>query len=63
MDTSVMTLTFRYQPSNVAHCFGTLGVMFPERVVLGIGTGESLNEVPAIGMHWPEPKERFARLR
>lgn len=61
--TSVMTPTFRYHPSIVAHCFGTLGVMFPGRIILGIGTGESLNEVPATGMHWPEMKERFARLR
>ena len=37
--------------------------MFPGRVVLGVGTGESLNEVPATGMKWPETKERFARLR
>ena len=32
-------------------------------MILGIGTGESLNEVPATGMQWPEPKERTARLR
>jgi alkanesulfonate monooxygenase SsuD/methylene tetrahydromethanopterin reductase-like flavin-dependent oxidoreductase (luciferase family) len=37
--------------------------MFPNRVVLGIGIGESLNEVPVTGMRWPEPKERLARLR
>ena len=37
--------------------------MFPERVILGVGTGESLNEVPALGMAWPEPKERTARLK
>jgi len=61
--TSVLTPTFRYHPSIVAQVFGTLGVMFPGRVVLGVGTGESLNEVPAIGMKWPETKERFARLR
>ena len=61
--TSVMTPTFRYHPSVVAQCFGTLGAMFADRVILGIGTGESLNEVPATGLHWPEPKERFARLR
>jgi coenzyme F420-dependent glucose-6-phosphate dehydrogenase len=61
--TSVMTPTFRYHPSIVAQAFGTLGAMFPGRVVLGIGTGESLNEVPATGMPWPEFKERFARLR
>jgi coenzyme F420-dependent glucose-6-phosphate dehydrogenase len=61
--TSVLTPTFRYHPSIVAQCFGTLGAMFPGRVILGIGTGESLNEVPATGLPWPEAKERFARLR
>jgi coenzyme F420-dependent glucose-6-phosphate dehydrogenase len=61
--TSVLTPTFRYHPSIVAQVFGTLGAMFPGRVVLGVGTGESLNEVPAIGMKWPETKERFARMR
>jgi coenzyme F420-dependent glucose-6-phosphate dehydrogenase len=63
MGTSVLTPTFRYHPSLVAQAFGTLGQMFPGRVVLGVGTGESLNEVPATGMQWPEFKERFARLR
>lgn len=63
MGTSVLTPTFRYHPSVVAQVFGTLGSMFPGRVVLGVGTGESLNEVPAIGIKWPEMKERFARLR
>ena len=63
MGTSVMTPTFRYHPSIVAHAFGTLGCLFPGRIILGIGTGESLNEVPATGMEWPEMKERFARLR
>jgi coenzyme F420-dependent glucose-6-phosphate dehydrogenase len=63
MGTSVLTPTFRYQPSIVAQAFGTLGVMFPGRVILGVGTGESLNEVPATGLPWPEPKERTARLK
>jgi len=63
MGTSVLTPTFRYHPSYVAQAFGTLGAMFPGRVILGVGTGESLNEVPATGMAWPEFKERFARLR
>ena len=61
--TSVLTPTFRYHPSIVAQVFGTLGAMFPGRVMLGVGTGESLNEVPATGVAWPEIKERFARLR
>jgi coenzyme F420-dependent glucose-6-phosphate dehydrogenase len=61
--TSVLTPTFRYHPSVIAQAFGTLGAMCPGRVVLGIGTGESLNEVPAIGMKWPSAKERRDRLR
>ena len=63
MGTSVLTPTFRYHPSIVAQAFGTLGAMFPGRVLLGIGTGESLNEVPSTGAPWPEFKERFARMR
>jgi len=63
MGTSVLTPTFRYHPSVVAHAFATLGAMFPGRVVLGIGTGESLNEVPVTGMVWPEQKERTGRFR
>ena len=63
MGTSVLTPTFRYHPSVVAHAFATLGSMFPGRIVLGIGTGESLNEVPPTGMQWPEQKERTLRFR
>jgi len=37
--------------------------LFPGRVILGVGTGESLNEVPSTGAPWPDFKERFARLR
>jgi coenzyme F420-dependent glucose-6-phosphate dehydrogenase len=61
--TSVATPTFRYHPSVVAQAVGTLGVMFPNRVIFGVGTGESLNEVPATGMKWPGFKERQGRLR
>ena len=61
--TSVMTPTFRYHPSVVAQAFATLGVMFPDRVVLGLGSGESLNDVPAIGIKWPAFKDGTARLR
>ena len=61
--TSVLTPTFRYHPSVVAQAFGTLGAMCPGRVVLGVGTGESLNEVPSSGIKWPGAKERRDRLR
>src|ERR1700730_13113322 len=63
MGTSVVTPTFRYHPSIVAQAMGTLAVMFPRRMVLGVGSGESLNEVPATGFEWPPFKERQARLR
>jgi coenzyme F420-dependent glucose-6-phosphate dehydrogenase len=59
----VLAPTFRYHPAIVAQAFATLGAMFPKRVILGVGTGESLNEVPATAMPWPEPKERTARLK
>ncbi|MDH3772126.1 MAG: LLM class flavin-dependent oxidoreductase, partial [Nitrospirota bacterium] len=61
--TSVVTPTFRYHPSIVAQAMGTLGALYPGRVMLGVGTGESLNDVPATGMEWPPFKERFGRLR
>ncbi len=63
MGTSVITPTFRYHPSVVAQALGTLGLLFADRVMLGIGTGESLNEVPPMGIVWPDFRERFARLR
>ncbi len=63
LGTSVLTPTFRYHPSIVAQAFATLGDMFPKRIILGIGTGESLNEVPSSGLVWPEQKERTARFR
>ena len=62
MGTSVLTPTFRYHPAIVAQAFATLGCLFPGRVVLGLGTGESMNEVP-LGLEWPDGKERFARFR
>jgi coenzyme F420-dependent glucose-6-phosphate dehydrogenase len=62
LGTSVLTPTFRYHPAVVAQAFGTLGCLFPGRVWLGVGTGESLNEAP-LGIDWPDSKERFARLK
>jgi coenzyme F420-dependent glucose-6-phosphate dehydrogenase len=60
--TSVLTPTFRYHPAVVAQAFATLGCLAPDRVILGVGSGESLNEV-ALGVEWPDGKERFARLK
>ncbi len=62
LGTSVLTPTFRYHPAIVAQAFGTLGVLCPDRMILGVGTGEHLNE-GALGVQWPDNRERFARLR
>jgi len=62
LGTSVATPTFRYHPAIVAQAFGTLGSLNPGRMILGVGTGEHLNE-GALGVIWPDNKERFARLR
>ena len=63
LGTSVLTPTFRYQPAVVAQAFATMGVLTPGRVILGVGTGESLNEIAVTGAEWPDAKERLARLR
>jgi len=63
LGTSVLTPTFRYQPAIVAQAFGTLGVLNPGRMILGVGSGESLNEIAVTGADWPSAKERLARLR
>jgi coenzyme F420-dependent glucose-6-phosphate dehydrogenase len=66
--TSVLTPTFRYNPAVLAQAFATMGCLYPGRIMLGVGTGEALNEI-ATGFRgagpqdWPEFKERFARLR
>lgn len=63
LGTSVLTPTFRNHPSVVAQAVGTLALLYPDRVVLGVGTGESLNEVAPLGISWPDFKERWARMR
>ncbi|MER3388631.1 MAG: glucose-6-phosphate dehydrogenase (coenzyme-F420) [Microcella sp.] len=66
--TSVMTPTFRYNPAVLAQAFATMGLLYPGRIFLGVGTGEALNEI-ATGFRgageqtWPEFKERLGRLR
>jgi coenzyme F420-dependent glucose-6-phosphate dehydrogenase len=63
LGTSVVTPTFRYHPAIVAQAMATLGALYPGRVLVGVGTGESMNEVPVLGIEWPDSKERFARLK
>jgi coenzyme F420-dependent glucose-6-phosphate dehydrogenase len=63
LGTSVVTPTFRYHPAIVAQAMATIGCLNPGRVLLGVGTGESMNEVPVLDIEWPETPERFARLK
>jgi coenzyme F420-dependent glucose-6-phosphate dehydrogenase len=50
--TAVTPSMARYHPALVAQAFATLEELFPGRVFLGVGSGESLNESP-VGADWP----------
>jgi coenzyme F420-dependent glucose-6-phosphate dehydrogenase len=63
LGTSVVTPHFRYHPAIVAQAIATIACLNPGRVMLGVGTGESMNEVPVLDIEWPEFKERFGRLK
>lgn len=60
--TSVVTPTFRYHPAIVAQAIATLACLFPNRVFLGVGSGESMNETPVTAAEWPGAGERLARM-
>jgi coenzyme F420-dependent glucose-6-phosphate dehydrogenase len=44
--TGVSAILQRYHPANVAHQLATMMELYPDRVFLGLGTGEALNEKP-----------------
>ena len=48
MGTTVTCPTFRYNPAVVAQAFASLGLLYPNRVFLGVGSGEALNETAAV---------------
>jgi coenzyme F420-dependent glucose-6-phosphate dehydrogenase len=56
--TGVTAPTYRYHPAIIAQAFASLDTLFPNRIGLGIGTGEAMNEVP-LGYDWPSPKFRL----
>lgn len=60
--TGVTCPTMRYHPSVIAQAFATLGMLYPGRVFLGVGSGEALNEQNATGMQFPRWQERSDRL-
>ena len=59
--TAVTCPLFRYNPAITAQAFATLRAMFPERIFIGVGSGEAMNEIP-VGYEWPSLKERIERL-
>jgi F420-dependent hydroxymycolic acid dehydrogenase len=61
MGTTVTCPTFRYNPGVVAEAFASLSLLYPERIFLGVGSGEALNEEAAVGS-WPAWSERSERL-
>lgn len=61
MGTTVTCPTFRYNPAVVAEGFASLSLLCPDRIFLGIGSGEALNEEAAVGF-WPAWPERSERL-
>jgi len=52
---------FKYHPVMVAHAFGTMGRLYPGRVLLGVGSGEAINEAPFVD-RWPRWRERAEML-
>ncbi len=61
MGTAVTCPILRYNPAVVAEAFASLGLLYPERIFLGVGSGEALNEQAATGQ-WPKWQERWDRL-
>lgn len=61
LGTGVTPPIARYHPGMIAQAFATLGAMYPGRVFVTIGTGESMNEVP-LDFDWPGYPERRKRL-
>jgi len=59
--TGVTCPTYRYNPATVAQAFASLAILYPERVFLGVGTGERLNEQAATNM-FGSYTERHDRL-
>src|SRR5688572_1482984 len=59
--TGVTPIVHHYHPGLVAQAFMSLEELYPGRVFLGAGSGESVNEVP-LGADWPSTAEQIERL-
>lgn len=60
--TNVLCPILRYHPAIIAQYFAQLDEQFPGRLILGVGTGEAINETPFVG-RFPPYRERRDRLR
>ena len=58
--TGVTAPVYRYHPAIIAQAFASLDVLYPGRIGLGLGSGESMNESP-LGFDWPRPRARLTR--
>jgi coenzyme F420-dependent glucose-6-phosphate dehydrogenase len=61
LGTSVTPVVHHYHPGVIAQAFMGLEELYPGRVFLGAGSGESVNEVP-LGADWPSTGEQIERL-
>jgi coenzyme F420-dependent glucose-6-phosphate dehydrogenase len=59
--TGVTCPTMRIHPAVIAQAAATSSLLLPGRFVLGVGTGENLNE-HVIGARWPSHEERAEML-
>ena len=59
--TAVTCPTIRMHPAIVAQAAATTASLLPDRFVLGLGSGENLNE-HVVGARWPHPQERLDML-
>ena len=59
--TAVTCPTIRIHPAIVAQAAATTAALLPDRFMLGLGSGENLNE-HIVGMGWPPPQERVDML-
>ena len=65
LGTGVTPVVHHYHPGVIAQTFMSLEELYPGRVYLGVGSGESVNETP-LGLDWPafpEQRDRFEAFR
>jgi coenzyme F420-dependent glucose-6-phosphate dehydrogenase len=60
--TGVTAPIYRYHPAIIAQAFASLDVLYPDRIGLGLGSGEAMNEAP-LGFDWPRARARLTRTK